>query len=74
MITAIATVSTTVATGNDSRMTSDNLLSHIAVSIVAGLNIYTATQMWTALATIFQLAKLFQNLSLQRMERMRRES
>lgn len=69
MFSAIGAITTTVISGNDQLLTSDYLGSHISVSVVAGLSIYTVTQMGTALATIFQLAKIFQNLSLQQMER-----
>lgn len=69
VISTAAAISTAVIAGNDDLLTSEHLVSHIAVSIVAGLATFAAMQMGTALVTIFQLAKLFQSLSLRQIEK-----
>jgi hypothetical protein len=74
VLAAVAAITATVVAGNDDVLTSDQFVSHLAVSTVVGLSVYAAMQMGTALVTIFQLAKLFQNLSLQQIERNARRS
>ncbi|WP_155848450.1 hypothetical protein [Arthrobacter sp. 35W] len=65
---ALAAIVATVLNGNSELLTSGFTFGHLLTAIVAAFLVYATMQLFSALLTVYQVAKLFQSFSILEIE------